>query len=294
MQSVAIIGIGRVGGAFAIALGKSGFLVSKLFDRNGKNLDRITELISPVPRILDPEHLSEIDEDIVFITTQDTEIDDVVQKLSAQLSNKPKFVFHTSGSRSSDILQPLSELGINIGSIHPLAAISDPVTGVQRLKNAFFCVEGNVDAKEAGESIVAILGGRPFSIETKDKILYHASAVMASGHFVALMDIATSILARCGLKRENAKDILLPLIESTIENIRGQAFEDALTGTFARADIVTLIEHIDSLSANVSTDELNVYLQLGKRSLELAESKGADKTTLESMHQIIADAQKLR
>lgn len=292
MQSVAIIGIGRVGGALSIALAKKGFSVDKLFVRNGKDLDHVTKHFAPIPRILDSSEFNEIEEDIVFITTQDSEISDVAIELSRHLVKKPKFVFHTSGSRSSHILDPLLEMGICVGSIHPLVSISDPVQGIERFKDAFFCVEGDDDARKTAEKIVTEFGGNPFSIETKYKTLYHAAAVMSSGHFVALIDIATGILAKCGLNKENAREILIPLIESTIENIRQQSCEDALTGTFARADVETLVNHIDTLGRNVSSDEFAVYLQLGKRSLKLAESKGAAESDLREMNEILTKARK--
>ena len=41
-------------------------------------------------------------------------------------------------------------------------------------------------AVEAAKKIVDALGGKSFSIETKYKTLYHASAVTACGHLVAV------------------------------------------------------------------------------------------------------------
>ena len=43
------------------------------------------------------------------------------------------------------------------------------------------------------------VGGRSFTVETKKKALYHAAAVLTSGHTVALFDLAARLLVRCGL-----------------------------------------------------------------------------------------------
>ncbi|MEZ5344607.1 MAG: Rossmann-like and DUF2520 domain-containing protein [Pyrinomonadaceae bacterium] len=292
MQSVAIIGIGRVGGALAIALDKCGYSVDKLFVRSGKQLEHLTGKLSKDPQVLDQEHFDLIAEDIVFITTQDSEIGRVTARLVQFLKNKPKLVFHTSGSRSSDILKPLSELEINTGSIHPLTSISDPVSGSKQFKSSFFCIEGDEVAREFALTFARDLGGKPFSIESQYKTLYHASAVMASGHFVALIHLATSLLSECGLEKDKAFEILLPLIESTLANLHSQSFSEALTGTFARADLETMIRHIDSLKKNADTDALDLYLQLGTRSLMLSESAGADTESIKQMREIISEERK--
>ena len=59
------------------------------------------------------------------------------------------------------------------------------------------------------EKLVTDLGGKSFSIETKYKTLYHASAVTACGHLVALLDVAFEMLSKCGLDEENCKGNLV-------------------------------------------------------------------------------------
>ncbi|MCB1025287.1 MAG: DUF2520 domain-containing protein, partial [Acidobacteria bacterium] len=244
------------------------------------------------PAIFGSNELGAIAEKIVFITTQDSAIAGVAQELSDVLADRPKFVFHVSGALSSSVLRPLSDLGIRVGSIHPLVAISDPVSGAARLRDARFCIEGDEEAVQLAKEIVAKLGGKSFSIDTKFKTLYHASAVISSGHFVALIDIATGLLGKCGMEKAEAKEVLLPLIESTALNIKEQSLSDALTGPFARADLETLLDHIDSLRENASPEELEIYLHLGDRSLSLAGEKQADQKRIDQMREIISDAHK--
>ncbi|HLM60700.1 MAG TPA: DUF2520 domain-containing protein, partial [Pyrinomonadaceae bacterium] len=84
--------------------------------------------------------------------------------------------------------------------------------------------------------------------------------------------------------------ILLPLIKSTVENLEKQTASEALTGTFARADNVTLDKHLEILRKNVSPETLEIYLQLGLRSLGLAEAQGASRENLEKMRGQILSA----
>ncbi len=232
-----------------------------------------------------------ISSDIIFITTQDFEIKKASESLAENLKKK-SFVFHTSGSLSSKILQNLKEKGCKVGSIHPLISVSDAVLGAERFKDAYFCVEGGDEAVKIAKEIVKNLGGKFFSIETRYKPLYHASAVTACGHLVALIDMAIEILTKCGLAAKDAQEILLPLIKSTIENLSEQTTAEALTGTFARADVETLEKHIEVLRENVSAEALDVYLQLGNRSAHLAERQGISAEKLERMREKISLAKR--
>lgn len=284
---VSIIGVGRLGGALAIALSKSGYQVRQLISHQ-KDVSKIAELISPAPEILTSDKFEKISSDLIFITTPDAEIQTVAEKLAKSLKYKP-FVYHTSGALSSEILQSVKNTGCPAGSIHPLVSVSDSVSGAKRFKNVFFCVEGDLPAVETAEKIVTDLGGQSFSIPTKFKTLYHASAVTASGHLVALFSIAVEMLSACGLDKSQAQTILLPLIESTVRNLALQTPAQALTGTFSRADTETLKRHLDTLRENVSPEALAIYLQLGRRSAHLAEEQGADTNKLAEMKKILIE-----
>lgn len=187
---------------------------------------------------------------------------------------------HASGALSSDALAPLRACGYAVGSMHPLVSVSEPIAGAESLRSAYYCIEGERAAACAARRLVGHLGGRSFSIATKDKALYHAAAVMTSGHTVALFQLATELLARCGLGERAARRVLLPLLQSTIENLSTQTPARALTGTFARADAATVRKHLvalagqDTVDAGISGATL-VYALLGLQSLRLAEHNRA-------------------
>lgn len=284
-QSVSIIGIGRLGGALAIALSNRNYSVKQLFAHQ-KDISKIADLVSTPPEILSSDELEKISSGIIFITTPDAKIQSVAEKLSKSLKHKP-FVFHTSGALSSEILQSLKNIGCRTGSIHPLVSVSDAVAGAKSFKDIFFCVEGEPSAVALGEKIASDLGGKSFSIPTEFKTLYHASAVTASGHLVALFSAAIEMLSACGLIENEAQKILFPLVESTVENLSAQAPAQALTGTFARADVETLRRHLEALRENASTEMLGIYRQLGLRSLHLAERQGANAERLAEMRKIL-------
>ncbi|HRI02984.1 MAG TPA: DUF2520 domain-containing protein [Pyrinomonadaceae bacterium] len=262
MVTVSIIGVGRVGGALALALPKDKYTVDNLIGRE--------------------ETAGEISSEVVFITTQDSEITTVAESLVGKL--KPgTIVFHTSGSNPSSILDALKDAGCKTGSIHPLVSVSSPELGPERFRGAYFCVEGDEEAVTIGKQIVGDLGGKPFAIDTKFKTLYHASAVTACGHLVALFDAAVEMMTKVGLSDADAKEILLPLVTSTVQNLGEQTTAAALTGTFARADIETFTRHLGALNQYVSDDLLEIYLLLGERSLELAAKQGVSPERIDTL-----------
>jgi len=201
-----------------------------------------------------------------------------------------RVALHASGALSSEALAPLRARGFRVGSMHPLASVSDPAAGAESLRRAFYCVEGERAAGTFARRVVRDLGGESFSIKPVDKALYHASALITAGHTVALFDIAAGLLARCGLAPERARRFLLPLLASTVENLSRSPPERALTGTFARGDAATVRKHIKALRDACEPDSLLAYALLGGRSLRLAARAGTDAARLTDIARLLAEA----
>jgi len=281
MISVSIIGIGRVGGALALALPADRYFIKDLIYRSSDTI-ALDIAASSGTLVNSFEDLGDLDSEIIFITTQDAEIASVSRSLASRLPGKP-FVFHTSGALSSKELADLAAVGCKTGSIHPLVSISSPELGPERFKGAYFCIEGQPEALDQARQITTSLGGIPFSVETNQKTLYHAAAVTACGHLVALFDAAVEMMTKAGLSEDDSKQVLLPLVKSTVQNLGEQNTAAALTGTFARADIETFVRHLQVLNTSVSDELLEIYLLLGERSLELAAKQGISAERIEKL-----------
>lgn len=288
---VSIIGIGKLGGALALALSKKGYKIKELVSRNPQKAEKIADLINPRPKILSENELEKISSSLIFIATQDTEIQNVADELAIKLENLP-LVFHTSGSRSSNILNRLSNEGFEVASFHPLVSFSDSINSVGNFKDAYVCIEGDSEAVEIAKQLVNDLGGNPFTVQPKFKTLYHASAVTACGHLVALLSTAIEMLSKCGLEADQAQKVLLPLVKSTINNLTYQTPAQALTGTFARADSETLKEHLKTLKQNISEELIDIYVLLGKKSLELARQNGINEESIQLMTQLLSEEER--
>lgn len=274
--TVSIIGSGRLGTALAMALAASHYEIEALVSRRIAHARRAAALVGPATIALSEAQLEDLPASkIILITTPDGEIVKTADRIaSLQASPRGRTVLHTSGAlAASEVLAPLAAAGFATGSLHPLVSISEPQTGAGKLRGAFFCVEGDAAANRVARSIVRDLQGHSFHIASNSKPLYHAAAVMASGHVTAVVSLATDMLIQCGLDEKTARRVLLPLLESTVANLSISEPATALTGTFARGDLVTVRRHLQALSNERLTEALHAYKLLGRRSLDLAKKK---------------------
>ena len=279
--SVSIVGSGRLGTALAKALASSNYEVEAVIARRIANARRAARLLGPSTLALSEKQLKKLPASkIVFITTPDAEILKTATRIAGlDASSKSRTVLHTSGAlAASEVLAPLAVAGFATGSVHPLVSINEPEVGAEKLRGAFYCLEGDVVAKRIARSIVNDLQGHSFYISSNHKPLYHAAAVMASGHVTALVALSLDMLIQCGLDRKTARRVLRPLLESTVANLSAYGPEVALTGTFARGDLVTVRHHLQALSNKRFAEALAAYKLLGRLSLELTQQRIEPKT----------------
>jgi predicted short-subunit dehydrogenase-like oxidoreductase (DUF2520 family) len=215
--------------------------------------------------------------DLIIIATPDAAIESVANKLAAAFrpaasSKRRRTALHTSGATSSQILGPLRRAGFATGSFHPLVSIADVQSHPDSFRGVHFCVEGDRDAVRVARMVIAQLGGRSFTIKPESKPLYHAAAVMTSGHTVALFDFALLMLRQCGLSAREAQRILLPLLRSTVANLENETPSRALTGPYTRGDFETARKHLTALQASGLERASEVYKILARHSLSLGKS----------------------
>jgi predicted short-subunit dehydrogenase-like oxidoreductase (DUF2520 family) len=280
--TVALIGAGRLGTALAVALARIGYNITALVARERSHARRASRLLSSRPPALGSSDLGKIpDSDILIIATPDDRVAETAYRISAEIerrlpdrtraSARKRVALHVSGALASDSLAPLRARGFAVASLHPLVSVSDAASGADGLRGAFYCVEGDAAAVRVARRVVRDLGGRAFSVNPSDKVLYHAAAVMAAGHLTALFDVATSMLARCGVKTKIARRALLTLSESALDNLaRAPSNARALTGPFARRDLDTIRKHLEALAATGDDGAFNLYVTLGRRAIKMS------------------------
>jgi predicted short-subunit dehydrogenase-like oxidoreductase (DUF2520 family) len=280
--TVVIVGAGRVGTALAIALEQCGYRINALVARRRAHAQRAARLLRSRSVALGADALDEIpDSDILIVAVPDDQIAATAARLATRrrtdarartrdARSTHRVALHVSGARSSDALLALHPCGYAVGSMHPLVSVADAASGAGDLRGAFYCVEGDATAVRAARAIVRALGGQSFAVAARDKALYHAGAVFAAGHAVTLFDVATGLLARCGVSTKIARRSLLTLSASAFKNLaRAPDNARAVTGPFARRDLDTIRRHVAALEARRLGEELRLYLTLGRRALKM-------------------------
>jgi predicted short-subunit dehydrogenase-like oxidoreductase (DUF2520 family) len=227
---------------------------------------------------------------LILITTPDDSIPSIVRALATLMTpdSARRVALHTSGALASDVLHPLRGARVALGSLHPLVSISDSRSGARALTRAFFSVEGDPQAVRTARTLVKQLGGQSFKLDSGTKALYHAAAVTAAPNMTALFDIALEMMGRCGLSARRARQVLLPLLESTVANLAKQDPAQALTGTFKRGDLSTVRKHIGALNAVNLPQALAAYVVLGQRSISLARKGKSNRADLDQIALLLA------
>ncbi|MBI4853684.1 MAG: DUF2520 domain-containing protein [Acidobacteria bacterium] len=268
---VAIVGLGRVGNTLAFLLKEIGYHIETVIGRNSQQTIKAFEAWQTDYFTLTSEPSWNFPlPDLLFITTPDNVISNIVSRLATYKTDlwQKTIVFHCAGALSSQILLPLAKLGASVGSIHPLKSFALPIKSITEIEGIYWCIEGDERAKTFAEHLVKLTKGKSVAIEPNKKALYHAAAVMSCGHLVALLDLSLKMLIECGISQEQAKEMLLPLIEGTIKNFATKTPSQALTGPFAREDYQTVNQHLQALK-KLPEDYLTVYSLLGRHSLAI-------------------------
>jgi predicted short-subunit dehydrogenase-like oxidoreductase (DUF2520 family) len=209
-----VVGPGRAGGALALALHRAGWTVEAPRGRG----DDLTDAAAGV--------------DLLVIATPDPAIAEV----AAAIGPVPTTVVaHLAGALGLDVLGEHERRA----ALHPLVSLPDADTGAARLADgAWFAVAGDPLVEQA----VADLGGRSFAVHDADRARYHAAAVIASNHLVALLGQVERV-APPGVPIE----AFLGLARGSIDNVAALGPAAALTGPVARGDWATVERHLAAL-----------------------------------------------
>jgi predicted short-subunit dehydrogenase-like oxidoreductase (DUF2520 family) len=273
-RTFCIIGCGRLGTSLAVFLSRQGFVPAAFSSRSPESAQKACESAGAGKVFQAPAEAVKA-ADIVFITTPDTTIEPVCEKLAAQGAfDSNCIVYHLSGALSSGILASAKQSGASVGSIHPLQAFAPYEAGQDSpFKGINMSVEGDEKAVTLGREIVNALKANSFTIRTDAKTLYHASAVVASNYLVTLEHFALELLKASGMTEADAYEVLEPLIMGTLNNIKARGSVDALTGPVARGDDAIVSHHLKDIDVKLPQFSA-LYRLLGKYTLDIASQRG--------------------
>jgi predicted short-subunit dehydrogenase-like oxidoreductase (DUF2520 family) len=180
IETVTVIGRGRVGSAIAGRLAERGAVVG-----------------------------SEGDADIVLLCVPDSAIADVARGLTPGHG----WIGHVSGATPLSALAPHTRRF----SLHPLQTFTRS-RGPEQLDGAFAAVTGEtIEAVALARELADLLGLSPFELADDRRALYHAGAAVASNYLVTLYRIAAGLLEEAGAPPEALVPLMQRTIENGFE-----------------------------------------------------------------------------
>lgn len=234
---VRVIGRGRAGGALALGLSRVGWDASLTAGR-GEDHARAGDGV-----------------DLVILAVPDAAVGSVADAIEPT----DAVVCHLAGSLGLDVLGRHTRRA----ALHPLVSLPDAEIGARRLIGAWFAVAGD----DAAGAVVTALDGHSFEVADDDRVAYHAAAVIASNHLVALMGQVERVSAGVGAPRA----AMIDLARGSLDNVASIGASAALTGPVARGDEVTVERH----RAALPDDERALYDALVDAARRLVEESDA-------------------
>ena len=203
LDSIAVVGAGRLGTALAAALRASGLPVE-----------------GPLGRGAEPRS------GVVLLCVPDGEI-----AAAASAVAPCRLVGHCSGATG---LEPLD--GHEAFALHPLMTV--PAGAPPDVFAGAGCAIDGATPRALGtaEALAARLGMRATRVAAEDRAAYHAAASIASNFLVTLEGAAERLAATAGVDRA----LLAPLVRAAVENWAELGAAAALTGPISRGDEATV------------------------------------------------------
>lgn len=178
IESVKVIGAGRVGSAVKARLAQRG-----IDERDDAN--------------------------VILLCVPDTAIADV----SRSLGPGHGWIGHTSGATPLSALDPHTR---RFG-LHPLRSFTR-ARGAEQLDGTPAAITAETDeAREVGFELARLLGLEPFALAEEDRALYHAGAVIAASYLVTLQRAAAEIFREVGAPERGIRSLMQSVIDNGFE-----------------------------------------------------------------------------
>ncbi len=282
---IGLIGAGRLGTSLGLALAAKGYAIRAPSCRKLSSARQSRRIIGQGTVSVNNAEVAR-SADVLFLCLPDEEIPKAVARLArARVEWSNKRVFHTSGLLPASILASLHKLGASVASFHPIQSFPRKDTPPERFKDIYVGVEGDKQACRLAMAIARKLGAHPFLISAKTKPAYHAACSIASNLLVVLLDAAFAVLRKAGVATNKTSQLLFPLVEGTLQNVKELDIHHALTGPVIRGDISSVEKHLQSLRS--SPELFRAYKALSLLALKQAEKSGLPRPKIRALRNLL-------
>ena len=227
-DSIAIVGMGRVGSSLAMALkrGVKGYSLHSFVSARTTSFDSLSSRNGPA---------------VIILATKDDAIEEISRRVLNSAGKNLKLIVHLSGSRPSTILPARS--GVARLTMHPIQTFAgkDPTL----FADANFMVSsGEPSAIRWGRRFARALGGGEVTELPGELLpLYHTIVSIGANFTTLLIWVVEDLSARAELDPKVMKRMIGPLMRRSLANALSKSAAKALTGPLARRDLNTIAAH---------------------------------------------------
>ncbi|MEL6836910.1 MAG: DUF2520 domain-containing protein [Bacteroidota bacterium] len=229
--SIVLIGAGKVASAMGKRLSETGHQVVAVWSRNLAHADALASDINTIGT----SELSAIPRqaDLYLLVVPDQAIGSIAEQLATIISSQ-SLVLHTSGATPASVLNSFRRHGV----FYPLQTFS-PGREVDFSKVPL-CLYTSIAADFAPlERLAKRISDRVYRVSDAQRLQLHLAAVFVNNFTNYMQHIAQEIVEA----HELPGDLLLPLLQETIDKLEDLSPQDAQTGPALRDDQATLERH---------------------------------------------------
>ena len=249
IRKAVILGTGNVAWQLAHSLPLFGYCVVQIFGRNAAKAEDLASAVGA-------DHTDSYDEiypdaDIYIYAVADDAISEVVA--SVRLDSGVHV--HTSGCVGIDVFEGSKS---NYGVVYPFQTFTRNKK-IDFSKVAIFFEANNDNSRSRVEEFAKALSLKVFESNSEQRRSVHLAGVVGCNFANYLWSISYDILRQQGYP---FRDVMLPLIEESLDKLRYMSPSEAQTGPARRGDTGTIAAHEALLADN--SDIAAMYRMLSK------------------------------
>lgn len=233
-MTVAIIGSGNVAAILGRLIQERNHIITHIASRNVHHAEPLAKYFNCT--ISDYKGVKNVTADIFIVAVPDHAIADCINQFDVQ----DKFLIHTAGSVSKEILRTASE---NYGVLYPVQSLKKEMQTIPAIP---FLIDGNTDTNiQYLEKFACTLSNDVQRCNDNQRLKLHIAAVIVNNFANHLYELAEDF---CNKEKVDF-NILKPLILETTQRVLHTSPALLQTGPAHRKDLDTVDAHLKILSA---------------------------------------------
>lgn len=232
--SAALVGPGRVGSSLGLWLHDRGVRFGWVVGRSPRSTQAAADELGA--EVADPAGVMHASWDLLLIAVPDDRLAQVAGTFATAASSeaRPGVALHTSGSQSAEVLEPLRDAGLSVGSLHPLLGF--PRMRREPVEATVYCIDGDDAAQWLARSLAAALGGSAIEIDPQHRLLYHYTATLAAGGVSTVLAVVDELIHELELEPAVRRGLLNLTRAAVAAAADSDDAAATITGPIARGD----------------------------------------------------------